>query len=92
MTTSIKHPKNTDDERYPALRIVLLLWKICIVIVAAASVITAIRFWKTGGPYSGVMGLAALAVGTIVVLLQWAFTELVEVIMDIEENTRNWNR
>lgn len=92
--TSLNRPAVPDfEERYPALRIVLLLWKVLVVLFAGATVVTVVRA-LTMPPeivpaiYKPVLALVILLAGVFNCVMLWAMAELVEVIMDIEENTR----
>jgi hypothetical protein len=93
--TSLNRPGTPveDEERYPALRIVLLLWKALVVLQGAAVVFVVVRAWMAPDfPAPASLKLAitllVLLVGALVCIMLWALAEFVEVVMDIEENTR----
>lgn len=89
MTASIRRPQPAEQEdKYPALQIVLLLWKGIIIVWSIAVVVSAIQMWSSAYPNKVALGLLILLGGGVVALVQWAWTEIVQVIMDIEENTR----
>jgi len=88
--TSLNRPQSSveSEEKYPALRVVLFLWKGLVVLVAIATIVMAYLEWKSPDRNHVAFGLVALLAGAIVCLFQWANIELVEVLLDIEENTR----
>ena len=89
--TSLSRPqlKVEEGEKYPALRVVLLIWKVLVVVQVLVVVggtvyamVTSTRRNETA------LGLLIILGGVVVALIQWALAEIVEVLMDIEENTR----
>ena len=73
-----------DEERYPALRITVILVKVSSAVVLIATV-------AIGIIYLGTNALAALlivVVGVLTAVSYWAGAELLLVLMDIEANTR----
>jgi len=77
------------EEKYPALRIVLLIWKVLVVVQAFATITIVLFAWLgTKDPNKTALGLLILLGGLLSALIQWALAEFVEVVMDIEENTR----
>ena len=91
--TSLHRPHFSVDpkEKYPALRIVLMLWKALVVLLAIATLVATYWVWQHPELFSKnhvALGLLTLLVGAIVCLFQWANIELIEVFLDIEENTR----
>ena len=88
--TSLQRPQSSveSEEKYPALRIVLLIWKFLVVLFAIATIVMTYLTWQLPDRNHIAYGLITLLVGTIVCLFQWANIELVEVFLDIEENTR----
>src|SRR2546425_5934700 len=88
--TSLNRPQSSDEseEKYPALRIVLLIWKFLVVLFAIAAIVMTYVVWQMPDRNRVAFGLVTLLAGAIVCLFQWANIELVEVLLDIEENTR----
>jgi len=88
--TSLHRPQSSDEseEKYPALRIVLFIWKFLVVLFAIATIVMTYLVWQLPDRNHVAFGLMTLLIGTIVCLFQWANIELVEVFLDIEENTR----
>src|SRR2546425_3376178 len=88
--TSLNRSQSSDEseEKYPALRIVLLIWKALIVLFAIATIVMTYLVWQMPDRNHIAYGLMTLLIGTVVCLFQWANIELVEVFLDIEENTR----
>ncbi len=75
---------HVDEERYPALRITVILVKVSSAVVLIATV-------AIGIIYLGTNALAALlivVVGVLAAVSYWAGAELLLVLMDIEANTR----
>src|SRR2546422_2909617 len=73
-----------EEERYPALRITVILVKVSSVVVLIATVVIGII-------YLGTNALAALLIvvlGLLTTVSYWAAAELLVVLMDIEANTR----
>ena len=73
-----------EEERYPALRITVILIKVSSVVVLIATVVIGII-------YLGTNALAALLIvvlGLLTTVSYWAAAELLVVLMDIEANTR----
>jgi hypothetical protein len=73
-----------EEERYPALRITVVLVKVSSVVVLIATV-------AIGIIYLGTNPLAALLIvvsGSLATVSYWAAAELLVVLMDIEANTR----
>src|SRR5205807_3877851 len=90
--TSLHRPSVPDaDERYPALRIVLLLWKVLVVLLAGSVMFAIARIWTTPElvRYKLPLSLLVLLIGFLGCVMLWALAQLVEVILDIEENTRH---
>jgi hypothetical protein len=87
--TSLNRPGSAPDEnKYPALQIVLLIWKLLVVVWVIACVGVAVVLWKTNEPNAPAFGLAAIVAGLGGGLVQWANIELIQIFIDIEENTR----
>lgn len=89
--TSLKNPDSRlpDEEKYPALRTILVIWKVLVVVQLLVLVVLVVAVWKTTNPpNAAAIGLLSIASGLVFALVQWAAAELVEVLMDIEENTR----
>jgi protein-S-isoprenylcysteine O-methyltransferase Ste14 len=83
----------TQSRRYPALRIIAVVLKILAVITAIVGLLGGLSFTSLIGtnylPYAG--GLSALAIilaGLCYALFLWASAEMINVALDIEENTR----
>ncbi len=89
--TSFKRAESNvlGEDRYPALRGVLLIWKVLVVLQALATIAIAVFSWVgTKDPNRAALGLLFILGGSVIALIQWALAEFVEVVMDIEENTR----
>jgi len=88
--TSLNRPQSSveSEEKYPALRIVLFIWKLLVVLFAFATIVMSYIAWQMPDRNHVAFGLMTLLIGAIVCLFQWANIELVEVFLDIEENTR----
>jgi len=88
--TSLQRPQSSieSEEKYPALRIVLFIQKLLVVLFGLATIIVVVQMWRSPIPNKLALGLLGLLIGTIVCLIQWAAIEVVEVLLDIEENTR----
>jgi hypothetical protein len=87
--TSLRHAEFAgDDEKYPALRIVVIIWKVLIVVQGLG--VFSIGAWATfKGPRNEAgIGVLLMLGSCLAALVQWAMVELVQVVMDIEENTR----
>jgi len=87
--TSIRRAESAgDEEKYPALRIVLIIWKVLVVVQVL--VVFSIGAWATvKGPRNEAgIGVLLMLASVLAALVQWALAELVQVVMDIEENTR----
>ena len=76
------------EEKYPALQIVLILWKGLIVLFAIGTLLGAVMIWRSPERNRLAYALLTMLVGAVVCLFQWAQVELVQVVLDIEENTR----
>jgi protein-S-isoprenylcysteine O-methyltransferase Ste14 len=96
-TTSAPVPKALSSRargnRYPALRIIATILKVFAVLTVIGAVLSA--FSTASLPSSIGVGLAGPAVGFLVVifglcygLFLWASAEMIQVLIDIEENTR----
>lgn len=81
-------PSAEPDEKYPALRAILLISKLVVVLFAFATIVAAYLVWQSPDPNKFALGLLALLSGTMICLIEWAGIEAVEVLLDIEENTR----
>jgi undecaprenyl pyrophosphate phosphatase UppP len=89
--TSLSHPQSKvgEEEKHPALRVVLLIWKVLVVVQVLAVVgVTAYTMVTSTRSNETALGLLVILGGFLVALIQWALAEIVEVLMDIEENTR----
>src|SRR5260370_14428430 len=88
--TSLNRPQSAaeSEEKYPALRIVLFIQKSLVVLFAIATIIVVVLMWRSTTPNKLALGLLGFLIGTMVCLIQWASIEVVEVLLDIEENTR----
>ena len=88
--TSLNRPGSPVDseEKYPALRIVLFILKGFVVLFALIAIGVAVYAWRQPDRNSVPIGLLILLGGAIGCLFQWANIELIEVFLDIEENTR----
>ena len=77
-------PHVDENDRYPALRITVVLVKVSAAVMFIATVLIGIL-------YAGTNALAALGivvVGVLATISYWAGAELLVVLMDIEANTR----
>lgn len=83
--------------RYPALRIIALLFKILAVLIAIGGVLAGLSAASITSslPNSVGIGAAGSAIGFVIVLTAlcyalflWASAEMIHVLIDIEENTR----
>jgi len=88
--TSLNRPQSSAEfeEKYPALRTVLFIWKFFVVLFGIATIVGTYVVWHLPDRNHVALGLATLLGGAIACLFQWANIELVEVMLDIEENTR----
>ncbi len=88
--TSLSRPQSSveSEEKYPALRIVLFISKFLVVLFAIATIVTTVQVWRLPNQNRIAFSLLTLLIGTMVCLIQWASIEVVEVLLDIEENTR----
>ena len=73
-----------DEERYPAIRINVVLLKVLAVVVLVASLLGAFVEFGQNWPLT----LAFLVVGFLGAVSYWAGAELLLVLLDIEANTR----
>jgi len=86
----------TQSSRYPALRIIAVILKILAVITAIAGVVGGLSLGSLTGPgylpnsgaISGLAMFGGLLLGLCYALFLWASAELINVVLDIEENTR----
>jgi len=77
----------SDEDRYPALRIIVLLTKVAAVLVFAVSLVAA--FLSVGAGTSSLLAvIAAVTLGALAALGLGASAELTQVLIDIEANTR----
>jgi hypothetical protein len=84
---------HTQGRRYPALRIIAVILKVLAALTAIGGVLSAIAAGSIPNPGFGVPGGGAIAVLVILVglcyaLFLWASAEMINVVLDIEENTR----
>ena len=91
--TSLNRPESnlSDGDKYPALRIVLVIWKVLVVVQVLGVVAFTIWSWATikgPNPNAKAIGLLLMLGSFLIALVQWALAEIVQVVMDIEENTR----
>ncbi len=90
--TSLRRSESPGNEdKYPALRIVLIIWKVLVVVQVLGVVTFTIGAWVTVkglNPNATAIGLLLILGSFLIALVQWALAEMVEVVMDIEENTR----
>jgi len=88
--TSLNRGDSTEsEEKYPALRAVLMIWKVLVVLQGFVTIVMALFEWfGTKEPNGAALGLLILLGGLLSALIQWALAEFFEVVMDIEENTR----
>jgi len=88
--TSLHRPQSSveSEEKYPALRIVLFIWKSLVVLFAIATIVMTYLVWHMPDRNHIAFGLMTVLTGAMICLFQWANVELVEVLLDIEENTR----
>ena len=77
-----------SEEKYPALRIVLFILKFLVVLFAVATIVMTYLVWQLPDRNHVAFGLMTVLTGAMICLFQWANIELVEVLLDIEENTR----
>ncbi len=76
--------EHLDEERYPAIRINVVLLKVLAVVVLVASLLGAlVEFGQ-----NWLLTLAFLVVGFVGAVSYWAGAELLLVLLDIEANTR----
>jgi len=87
---SLNRPQSSveSEEKYPALRIVLFILKFLVVLFAAATIVMTYLVWQLPDRNHVAFGLMTVLTGAMICLFQWANIELVEVLLDIEENTR----
>ena len=86
----------TQSRRYPALRIIAVVLKVLAVITAIAGLVgglsfsslTAPSYFPNAGAISGLAMLGGLMLGLCYALFLWASAEMINVALDIEENTR----
>ena len=85
-----RSPLLNPEEKYPALRIVLIIWKALVLLLFIATFVATYWVWQSPDLSRNhvALGLLTLLGGAIVCLFQWANIELIEVLLDIEENTR----
>ena len=84
-----------DGDRYPALRIIVLLNKLIAALIGIATVVVAVASVLQARENKGpglLAGVLVLIVGAIVAITYWAGAELLVLLMDIEENTRATRR
>jgi hypothetical protein len=75
---------HVEEERYPALRITVILVKVSSAVVLIATVAIAILYLGT----NALAALLIVVVGVLAAVSYWAGAELLLVLMDIEANTR----
>ncbi len=75
---------HVEEERYPALRITVILVKVSSAMVLLATVAIAIIYLGT----NALAALLIVVVGLLAAVSYWAGAELLLVLMDIEANTR----
>jgi len=90
-------PTAGRSRRYPALRIIAFVFKIIAVLTAVVGLIIGLSAASIANslPTSAGMGGAGPAIGWIIFLVSlcyalflWAASEMIHVLIDIEENTR----
>jgi len=79
ITVSFEEPR-----KYPALRFISTTYKVMAVITLIVTL-----FLVAAGP---LLGIPALVIGVIVSLTLLAFSEIIKIFIDIEENTRQKNQ
>ena len=77
---------DVDEQRYPALRITVMLVKVSSAVVLIATVGMGIVSLYAGP--NPLLALLIVVVGLLAAVSYWAGAELLVVLMDIEENTR----
>ena|SRR2546427_10202090 len=76
-----------DEERYPALRIIVVLTKLAAALVFLVFLVAAVL--GVGAPASSpLLVIATIILGALAGLWLWASAELMQVLIDIEANTR----
>jgi hypothetical protein len=83
----------TRGRRYPALHIIAVILKVLAALTAIAGVLSGIAAGSIPSPGFGVPGGGAIALliilgGLAYALFLWASAEMINVVLDIEENTR----
>jgi len=84
--TSLNRPDSTEsaEEKYPALRIVLMIWKALVVVQVIVTIGVVLFAWLgTKDSNSVGLGLLILLGGFLSALIQWSLAEFVAVVMDI---------
>jgi hypothetical protein len=84
---------HAQGRRYPALRIIAVILKVLAALTAIGGVLSGIAAGSIPSPGFGVPGGGAVAFLVILVglgyaLFLWASAEMINVVLDIEENTR----
>ncbi|MFZ4797365.1 MAG: hypothetical protein ACOYMA_07700 [Bacteroidia bacterium] len=80
--------QETKKSRYPALVKIIKLYRIFYWIVVVITLLASVNIFKEKGVYQ-LMGFFSFIVGGFIALLIAAAGESIQVIIDIEENTRN---
>ena len=77
-------PHVEEAERYPALRITVVLVKVSAAVVLTATTLMGILYFGT----NALAALLIVVVGILATISYWAGAEMLVVLMDIEANTR----
>jgi flagellar biogenesis protein FliO len=89
--TSLNRPGSPvqDEEKYQALRAVLFISKF-LIILQLIGVVAFVVLWvrESNNRNEAALSLLFILAGIIATLWEWASIQVVEVILDIEENTR----
>jgi hypothetical protein len=93
---SVQQVSYAHGRSYPALRIIAVILKVLAVITAIAGVVgglslssfTGASYFPNAGAISALATLGGLLAGLCYALFLWASAEMINVVLDIEENTR----
>lgn len=90
-TFKIPGDVNNEGRRYPALRIISVIFKIFAWVVGIFTILLAILQIAALGEWGIILSFGSILGGTLITLLLMAISESLIVFVDIERNTRNKN-
>lgn len=91
LVDSDKSEESISHQRYPALRTIASVYSICSWVVGIISLVVVFYTYSQNETEGLIAAVPILIIGGLVVLGLLAFSQLIKVVIDIEENTRKAN-